>query len=265
MIERLSMHPAAVVALTILAGLWQAPSASATTIVAIRVDSMVVLAADSFQLDLGGQQAAERSACKIVRVGNSAAASAGVTRFEGFFDVNQLARDALSGRGPFTTRVETFGRKLSEAVRRALREPRAAAELYRIVDRTGGRLVTALFVGFEDGSPRMVWHGYRVSAAVAATAEAGLLRSTRACPSQECSVDLYSAGRADAIYEALKRDRRLVEGPEGPVAIVKQLVGLEIQAAPHLVATPIDALTIDGKGVASWVEGTKPQCMRPRT
>ena len=262
MITQRSRRSHGIVALTILATLCQAASASATTIVAIRVDSMVVLAADSFQLDLGGQQAAERSACKIVRIGNSAAAAAGVTRFEGFFDVNQLARDALNGRGPFTTRVDTFARKLSEAVRRALREPRAAAELYRIVERTAGRLVTAVFIGFEDGSPQMVWQSYRVSAVVAATTEAGLLRSTRACPSQECSVDLYSAGRADAIYEALGRDRRLIERPDGPVAIVKQLVGLEIQAAPHLVAAPIDALTIDGKGVASWVEGTKPECAR---
>ena len=262
MIRRRSVRSRGVVALTILAALSHAVPVGATTIVAIRIDSMVVLAADSFQLDLGGQQAAERLACKIVRAGNSAAAAAGVTRFEGFFDVNQLARDALNGRGAFTTRVETFGRKLSEAVRRALREPRAAAELYGIVDRTAGRLVTAVFIGFEDGIPRMVWQSYRVSAAVAATAEAGLLRSTRACPSQECSVDLYSAGRADAIYEALKREQRLVERPEGPVAIVKQLIGLEIQAAPHLVAAPIDALTIDGKGVASWVEGTKPECMR---
>ena len=256
------MHSRGVLALTILAGLYQAVSVGATTIVAIRVDSMVVLAADSFQIDMGGQQAAERSACKIVRVGNSAAASAGVTRFEGFFDVNQIARDALSSRRPFTTRVETFGRKLTEAVRRALREPRAAAELYRIVDRTAGRLVTAVFVGFEDGTPRMVWQSYRLSPAAAATAEAGIMRSARSCPSRDCAVDLYAAGRADAIDEALRRERRLIQRPDGPVAIAKQLIGLEIQAAPHLVAAPVDALTIDGNGVASWVQGSKPECMR---
>ena len=250
-----------IVLLTMLAVLCQAMSLDATTIVAVRVGSTVVIGADSFQLDIG-RQAAERSACKIIRVRNSAAASAGVTRFEGFFDVNQLARDALSGRGSFTARVETFARKLSEALRRALREPRAAAELYRIVDQTAGRLVTALFVGFEDGTPRMVWQGYRLSPAVAATAGAGILRNTRACPSRECSIDLYSAGRADAINEALRREQRLLERPGGPVAIVRHLVGLEIQAAPQLVAAPIDVLTIDGNGIASWVEGSKPECMR---
>ena len=108
----------------------------------------------------------------------------------------------------------------------------------------------------------MIWQGYRLSPAVAATAEAGILRNTRACPSRECSVDLYSAGRADAINEALRREQRLLERPDGPVAIVKQLLGLEIQAAPHLVAPPIDVLTIDGHGVASWVNGSKPECMR---
>ena len=71
-----SIEPWGVVVLTILAGLCQALPLAATTIVAVRVDSMVVIAADSFQLDLGRRQDAERS-CKIVRVGNSAAAAAG--------------------------------------------------------------------------------------------------------------------------------------------------------------------------------------------
>ena len=43
---------------------------------------------------------------------------------------------------------------------------------------------------------------------------------------------------------------------------MKHLIGLEIQAALHLVAGPIDVLAIDGNGIASWVEGSKPECMR---
>lgn len=237
-----------------------APAARATTVVAVKTPTEIVIGADSKVTDTYGN-AFERQACKIVPAGAVVFAYEGMARDrQTGFDVARTARAALLSRRVATAaeRVGDMTGALASALFAELpRLKRLDPDTYRA--KVEGRVFLKILVAaFEGNRPLLFVRHFR-----AAPARADIIGVT--VTPDDCLADCVGLGapyvtkflgESEAIEGLAEEtpgfwDRGVAEG-------VRRLVETEIAARAEYVGPPVDILRIDRSG-ARWVQ-KKPAC-----
>jgi hypothetical protein len=235
--------------------------ARATTVVAVKTPTEVVIGADSKVTDTFGN-AFERQACKIVPAGSVVFAYEGMARDRRTgFDVARTARAALLARREATAaeRVGDMTGALADALFAELpRLKRLDPDTYRV--KVEGRVFLKILVAaFEGGRPLLFVRHFR-----AAPSRADIVGVT-VIP-DDCLADCGGGAGATHVMRFLG-ESEAIEGlaeetpgfwDEGVAEGVRRLVETEIAARAEYVGPPVDILRLDRSG-ARWVQ-KKPAC-----
>lgn len=232
--------------------------AEATTIVAARSATEIVIGADSKVTDTFGNRVAAR-ACKIVQAGNVFFAYAGFARdAKTNFSVPQIAADALKIK-PNTSLSEKTSLLANYITAKLSVElpylKKNEWNTYR--EKIEGKIFLRILVaGFERGKPALFVRQFRV--AQINPNKIDVVVSSDDCGAKNCKGNVVTRflGEIDAI------DGLPEETPgfwkNGLISGVKSLVETEIAARDEYVGAPVDILRITAKG-AQWIQ-KKPEC-----
>ena len=259
--------PTAALALLLLPLLSPAPAARATTVVAVKTPTEIVIGADSKVTDAFGNDAG-RQACKIVQAGTLFFAHEGMARHRlTGFDVARVAREALLRAAPDSTAAERVGAMTgalaTELFAELPRLKRLDPDTYRA--KVEGRVfLKVLVAAFERGRPLLFVRHFR-----AAHARADIFGVTVTpddcladCGAEEGARVTRLLGETEAIEGLAEETPGFWEA--GTADGVRRLVETEIAARDAYVGPPVDILRIDRTG-ARWLQ-KKPACpdVRPQ-
>ena len=231
---------------------------NATTIVAVRTPSEIVIGADSKVTDTYGN-ALRSQGCKIIQAGNLFFAYEGLARDNRTgFDIARVAFRALQLRPnlPAAERVSILtgfvaNELFTELPRLKQRDP----DTYREKVEGGQIFLTMLVAAFEAGRPLLFVRQFRAVPINRQTIGLSILPDD--CP-KDCI--------GDAVVKLLGETAAIDGLPEetpgfwkgGIVEGVRRLIETEIAARSEYVGPPIDILRIDKTG-ARWIQ-RKPEC-----
>jgi len=227
-------------------------AADATAIVAVRSPEGIVIAADSLMTVKTTQGSVSMGECKIRRTGEVFYALAGLSRDpERGFDVWQLTGDSLAGLERLETAADRVAAAVESGLRRELQRVRSEApELYNAhLGRRSDPLVRLLLAAVEEGTPRLIFLGFRQK--TVQDGEPAIIVERRSCPG-DCKADgvsLFFLGEHEAMDACLKREK--VNWRE-PAETARLLLEEEIRARTPGVGPPVDLLRIDREG-AVWI------------
>ncbi len=229
------------------------PILQATTIVVLRTESGLVIAADSRTTHrVGGRVVDERLTCKIHVVGDVVVVAAGRTAIGEnadalVLDVAAAARQTLTRRGTLAQRVDQFDRALR-------------AQLSQVAPLLTAADAERLFLEIVLAGPGEAGPTYYLRR-FAVTGSGDRRRAVRqddtSCDA--CQNPVAVLGFGDTIQTALARlapDRRppVRWTPEH----ARELVELEIAGVPEWVGPPVDIVQLDADG-PRWI-ARKPAC-----
>jgi hypothetical protein len=235
----------------------------ATSIVAIRRPTHIVIAADALGRFLADNPEGERktiSHCKIHASRGAFFAFAGFTSdIKSGFDTRPIAARALLGVGKIEARskrvVADLKAPLLRAVQRIYREapPETATEII------GGEghdiaVLQLLVFGVEKGIPNVISVNFtRVNNKK--HEPVGIAAEVHACPGEGCEDGeaYWFLGEKDAILKTMNEPRVPIWTGDD-AGDVRKLVSLEIADEPKLVGPPIDVLIVDARGSHWWVK-----------
>lgn len=232
--------------------------AAATTIVAVRTPSEIVIGADSKVTDTYGNASANR-ACKIVQAGNLFFAYEGLARDRRTgFDIVQTASHALELKPQATVSEKVSiltGFVTSGLFAELLSLKQYDPDTYREKIEGGQTFLKILIAGFEGGRPLLFVRQFR--AAPSGRREPGVSVVPDDCPA-DCTdaFVIKSLGETDAIDGLPEETQGFWQG--GVAEGVRRLIETEIAARSEYVGPPVDILRIDKTG-AQWVQ-KKPEC-----
>jgi hypothetical protein len=231
----------------------------ATSIVAIRVPGLIVIAADSAGTFEGrNKPSSTKPVCKIYQSGGMFFAVAGfVDDPVTHFNVAHIVIEAARGGGSIRDKAEASASRLKWMIPREMPTLKAddPTEYSKM---TSGKedFTSILFFGLENGQVVAVGFGLKVAASQ--NARLKVVPSWRSCPGVDCSANgmyVFTLGKHDAI------DRFYASNPPSSYVVwdrAEFLVGLEIAEFPESVRPPIDVLKVDSEG-AHWIHH-KRQC-----
>ncbi len=216
---------------------------AATSIVAVRTQGRVVIAADGKVAHLDGRPGETR--CKILKVGEVYFAAVGLESTFYKIDPYSSARSASLGRHRVSEIANSFAVLEKAKLARALPlMKRYAPDIYEEFHTNPEQVV---FVGIENGSP--IWIALDFwSTETSGTISVEPRKIT--CPGQCADGDYLFLGRRRAIAEAKEHNPRLTIGD--PEVVTASLVGLEIEGEPEAVGPPISELRLENDG-AHWI------------
>lgn len=246
-----------------------AAHANATTIVAVKTPTAIVIGADSKVTDTFGNAAAGQ-ACKIIQAGNL------------FFAYEGLVRDRRTGFDVATiaSRALLFKPNASAAERVSILTGFITAQLfvelpdlkqqdpdtYREKVEGGQTFLKILVAGFEGAQPLLFVRQFRAVPVNRRTIGVGVVPD-------DCLKDCAGAAVVRSLGETAAIDGLPEETSgfweQGIVAGVRRLIETEIAARGEYVGPPVDILRIDQRG-AQWIQrkalcndGKQPRRRRP--
>jgi hypothetical protein len=239
-----------------------AAQAGATTIVAVRTPTEIVIGADSKVTDTYGN-AFKRQGCKIIQAGNLFFAYEGLTRdTRTGFDIARVASQALQLRSNLSAAEKVSiltGFVASELFKELPRLKQHDPDTYREKVEGGQIFLTVLVAGFEAGRPLLFVRQFRAVPVNRQTIGVSVLPDD--CP-QDCVGDAV----VKFLGETAAIDGLPEETPDfwkdGLVEGARRLIETEIAARSEYVGPPVDILRIDKTG-ARWIQ-QKPECSRTK-
>jgi len=250
---------------TFMISLFMLPSAAfATSIVAVRNNDEIVIAADSKTTltpardGMGEPESIAK--CKIVQVGNlffASAGSAGIGSVEFYgnvdpvFNLKEVIAKGLAGKGRIADKVNTLEKvlviNLSQIAEKA-RQDNAAFFLERFVKHPIHSVIVA---GLENGELLLMVRTFKliISPSGSLSFEIGRF----ACPG-DCQASFVTMfeGQTEAIRRYLQENEYFLYDTD-PTTAARNLVELEISKDPSFVGPPIDILRLTRAG-AEWIQ-----------
>jgi hypothetical protein len=231
--------------------------ARATTIVAVKTDSEIVIGADSKVTDTFGNTTGKQ-ACKIVQSGSAFFAYAGFAfNRKTNFSVPQIAADALKIK-PNATLTEKTALLTGVVASRLFTElqilKRDDWDTYR--EKIEGKIFLRILVaGFENGKPALFVRQFR------AVQVSPQIIGVSVLP-DDCGADCRGEFVTRFLGETAAIDGLPEETPDfwksGLAAGVKSLLKTQIAAREEYVGAPIDILRVTARN-AEWIQ-KKPLC-----
>jgi hypothetical protein len=225
----------------------------ATTIVAVKTASEIVIGADSKVTDTYGSAAANQ-ACKIVQAGNLFFAYEGIARDRRTgFDIAKIAAQALLFKPDATLseKVSLLTGFVTDSLFVELSSLKQHdPDTYREKVEGGQTFLKLLVAGFEGQQPLLFVRGFR------AVPLSRQLIGVSVVP-DDCLADcrdrvaVRSLGETDAIDGLPEETPGFWTG--GIAEGVRRLIETEIAARSEYVGLPIDILRIDSAG-AEWIQ-----------
>lgn len=233
---------------------------AATTLVAIRTSTEVVLAADSLRVNyMTGEALSE---CKIfpcgryfVGLGGIYSVRNGKTTFNAF----ELARDAC--QTPLKSGTETMDRivgALKPGYTKILEEiARTKPQIYEDGIRSKELFINVVLVGFEGDQPFMLGRDLVPPTLPASPFSLRVDKQDFTRPLSASQGDSYFLG-SHAGFDRFVSTRPYFWGLLGPVEGARFMVAYEIADEPDKVGPPIDILRVTKNG-HEWIQ-QKPNC-----
>jgi hypothetical protein len=232
--------------------------ATATTIVAVKTASEIVIGADSKVTDTFGGAAANQ-ACKIVQAGNLFFAYEGMARDRRTgFDITKIAAQSLAFKpnANLSEKVSILTGFVTDSLfAELLSLKQHDPETYREKVEGGQTFLRILVAGFEGGQPLLFVRGFRAVPLSRSTIAVSVVPDD--CPAdcrEEFSVRLL--GETAAIEGLPEETPDFWKG--GIAEGVRRLIETEIAARGEYVGPPVDILRITSRG-AEWIQ-KKPNC-----
>ena len=231
-------------------------AAKATTIVAVKTDTEIVIGADSKVTDTFGN-ASIKQVCKIVQAGNVFFAYAGFARdSKTGFSIPQIASAALNQKPGLS-----IGEKTKILTRLVTEKLNAEIPLLKKNDfvtyreKIEGKIFLRILVaGFEKDKPVLLLRQFRLGQTD--EKKVSVIVSEDDCDAKCKGTTTRFLGETAAI------DGLPEETPDfwndGLAAGVRKLIETQIAAREEYVGAPIDILRITAKG-AAWIQ-KKPSC-----
>ncbi len=235
--------------------LWGAPSLHPTTVVAIRREGKIVLAADSKRIQGKGFGVEAVKVCKVQRSGNILFAFAGITNdgLSGF----STSKIALKGKAKTIQLraaefVETAKGPLLRAAQRAHREA-SEAEYRQYFGLNNTTILEAIFVSMENHAAAYQYIQFKkVEDALGNPIQ--IDTEIQSCPGNSCGkTQLVPMGYRD---EATAKYGGMIAqgwGPDDDVPFARRWVEAEISAQPDEVGPPVAIVVMDDAGV-HWID-----------
>jgi hypothetical protein len=212
----------------------------ATTIAIVWAREQVILAADSKTVGMRQSgHSVNYTTCKIRQVDNLFFAASGVITAPSF-NIDQIAEHSLSRNGSVLERVGQLHSALLQELPKVIKQnpPGELPISFQYV-----------VVGTENRQP--VVHLIYLPAGSRSVADLKWLSFPKDVPLDKSTVTLF-LGR----HEVIDRFRSKHPGWEFNGVIferLRELIGMEIRAAPQLIGEPIDVLLVDNAGTR-WIE-----------
>lgn len=233
------------------------PAAKATTIVAVKTDTEIVIGADSKVTDTFGNASANQ-ACKIVQAGNVFFAYAGFARdSKTGFSIPQIASGALNQKPGLSIGEKT--KILTRAVTGKLNVEIPLLKKNDFVtyrEKIEGKIFLRILVaGFESNKPVLLVRQFRLG-------QTDEKKVSVIVSEDDCDAKCKGKNITRFLGETAAIDGLPEEVPDfwkdGLAAGVRKLIETQIAAREEYVGAPIDILQISGKG-AAWIQ-KKPSC-----
>jgi len=224
--------------------------ANGTCIMAIRTPTQVVVAADSLGVPFGATTIKRQTFCKIAHHDSIYFACSGdVAEFRSGFDVYRVAGEALSGGGTTLDKVKRFDDLIQVQL------PKAVKSMNKTY-KDEATFVSAVFFGFESGTPFVFARGYKAFVSVFNTVGVSIVPNDcpgLTCPNSPNGITYTNLGKRDTINKII--DSGLAITNANAIEAVKILVESEIAADINNinVAPPVDVISIDKTGV-HWIQ-----------
>jgi hypothetical protein len=187
--------------------------------------------------------------CKIHNSYEIVTAYARNTQIEGTsFNIPDFAEKALGGSGTLKQRIAAFDVRVAEGLADALQQLKAADPVF-FKERAEGRSVSdVVFLGFEDGQPKMFLRWFMVS-----VKNDRVAIETRA---KDCPGNCTTGTAVDRLGHHETIDRELEANPtiwnRGFAEAIEYLIRRESEGEPAEVGGPIAILEIDQTG-RHWI------------
>ena len=235
--------------------------AAATTIVAVRTPSEIVIGADSKVTDTYGNAFANQ-ACKIIQAGNLFFAYEGLARDKQTgFDIAQIAARALQLKpnASVSEKVSILtGFVASQLFIELPLLKQHDPATYREKVEGGQTFLKILIAGFDGNKPLLFVRQFRAVPVNRQTIGVSVVPD-------DCLSDCFDEIVVRSLGETAAIDGLPEETPGfwkgGIVEGVRRLIETEIAARSEYVGPPVDILRIDSKG-ARWIQ-KKPGCAQP--
>jgi hypothetical protein len=217
-----------------------------TAIVAVRTESVLVVAADSKTTRLDAPDASTNT-CKIQEVADVFFAVAGLRRStDGDFDVPLLAARACRTPGTLGDKVVAFEDAMQGPLTAALVRIRDAAPgYYRSRAQRHAAFVEVAFFSNEGGKPRFLVRDFR-----AKESEQKVL-SIEVGAAELSNPGFALLGEAREMQDYL--DANPIVDRMNPIEGARALLGRAVTYHPETVGLPIDVVQLDGQAVR-WVD-----------
>jgi hypothetical protein len=229
----------------------EGPAAHATTIVGIRTESEVVIAADSIGTSRGNRIESTQLVCKIFTVRGAGFAIGGLTKdLPRGFDAEGTIAEIIGRRSAFPEAVNDIAERLTGMLGSYLGQlKRGEPSLYeKSLEGEGGFITSVMLAAYESGRPVAAVIGFRGSEDPAG--EVKIVSSRASCPADCPNGTMYFF-----LGERRPIDRYIAEHGEASllpaVSGAPFLVQLVIDGGSKSVGPPVDVLVIDRHG-ESW-------------
>lgn len=253
---RPSLLLAACVAVSILSLLCPQYVLSNTSIVGVRLNDQVVVAADSKRVRGDLKTPMQEHVCKIGRGDGFFFATAGLSHDSdsGFNPASVIAGASSTGM-TLEQKVERLQELITKPLTQVLDQYRQKHPVAYEARFKAASALQAIFFGLESGSTVVLARDFVPTSSSLVPVQISVFRYK--CPG-DCKdgEQIFKLGRYDVI------DRFLSERPDywkfNPAKALRTLIEMEIADAPGEVGPPIDIVRLDKHGV-EWIE-RKDQC-----
>ncbi len=227
----------------------------ATTIIAVRTPTFVVLGADSKAEFVLRDQKTPLSVCKILQTKGIFVGVGGFTADTSGFNAPDLVRKAAMGGGDITAIANRFEQLTREPFKAGLQRMRleSANEFDKC---SKGECLDAAFIGIERQTPKLCIRSFHVKT-----------RGKEILVVPDAHVD-HSEGRQGFVYDILQENAEaaalLARTPHffeerGAAPGIDELIREEIKSNPEQVGLPISIVVIDKTG-PHWIPGHQGVC-----
>ena len=232
---------------------------SATTVVALRSDRRIIVAADSMMGVMKNGSVVSRSlVCKARRVDDIVFANAGL-EFVGTISFSAIATRNLSGPGSFSVRLKAYYAETDAALGTALRALKDGMPMF-FKDQVGKTVFSTLVATVQQGVPILVGREYKLS--LNADGSVKITSSETRCPGDCPAVNgilVLAGGEHGAIDGYLGVASFGKIPPASWPDRMAQMVQMEIDALPDKVGPPISVIVLDSTGI-HWHNGESGVC-----
>jgi hypothetical protein len=236
----------------ILVLIFAALPCEATTIVAVRTQGQVLLAADGRITYYRGNKKWTSKGCKIVRASNCAFAARGVLlQTNANFNLESLGRQACQSASKLPDVVANFAKIAHEPVLRGLGAVRAeepGSYSRNVFDQPA---IEVVFAGYDrNHQPTAIIKRYQVNASN--QVEEPPPETVNINPAIQTAIAVAYAGEYAAIRSFLAANPSWIDVTP-PLEIVRKLLQLEIRSRVPSVGKPIAILRIGADGL-NWID-----------